>query len=326
MSKHTTAKDFIGLNGKVDTWGRDFAKQAELKELAAKLNEEARDNWDIEAWHRQVAADLAESLDYGFVFENLFSSYIDVETVGEFDRVILRERKGLKVYYTSRGGSIDESQLRNEHWELPRDTLGFHVSEHIDKLRANFSETISDLASLGGARLEAEVNRRLLTLLQTAIPSGNAYYQGVTGLAKSDLDTAVRNVRDAVKPDGTGAVPVTILGRATMVDLIAEFTPTFSPVANEEVRQSGFLGHFKGANVVVIRNYVDEDGTAYMPGNELWVVGGRAGKFALYGGLQVKSWDENTVDYRHYRARKDVGGLIHHPEQARRIVDSAVTA
>jgi hypothetical protein len=326
VSKHTTARDFIGLNGKVDSWGKDFAKQAELKELANKLNEEARENWDSESWHRQVAADLAESLDYGFVFENLFSSYIDVETVGEFDRVIIRERRGLKVFYTSRGGYIDESQLRNEHWELPRDTLGFHVSEHIDKLRANFAETISDLASLGQSRLEAEVNRRLLSLAQAAVPSSSPNYQAVAGLAKTDLDTAIRNVRDAIKPDGVGAVPVTVLGRATMIDLIAEFTPTFSPVANEEVRQAGFLGHYKGAGVVVVRNYADEDGIAYMPGNELWVIGGTAGKFALYGGLQVKSWDENTVDYRHYRARKDVGGLIHHPEQVRRIVDSTHTA
>ena len=31
------------------------------------------------------------------------------------------------------------------------------------------------------------------------------------------------------------------------------------------------------------------------------------GKFALYGGLQVKSWGENTVDYRHYRTRSLAG-------------------
>ncbi len=31
------------------------------------------------------------------------------------------------------------------------------------------------------------------------------------------------------------------------------------------------------------------------------------------------------MDYRHYRARKDIGGLVHHPEQARRIVDTTVT-
>ena len=323
---NTSAKDFIAATGKVDAWGRDRAAIAEAKELAGKLDQEARDNWDSEAWHRQVAADLASSLDYGFVFENLFSNYIETETVGEFDRVILRERRGLKVFYTSRGGYVDESQLRNEMWELPRDTLGFHVSEHIDKLRANFSETIADLATLGQSRLEAEVNRRILTLAQSAITSSSPYYVATAGLSATDLNHAVRQVRDAIKPDGVGAIPVTIIGRAAMIDKMADIIPTFSPVAIEEVRQKGFLGHYKGAQVIVIRNYADEDGNSYLPGNEMWVMGGTAGKFAMYGGLTVKSWDENAVDYRHYRARKDVGGLIHHPEQLRRIVDSSETA
>ena len=69
----------------------------------------------------------------------------------------------------------------------------------------------------------------------------------------------------------------------------------------------------------------DGSGPRFIPAPGLWVFGGTVGKFALYGGLQVKSWDENTVDYRHYRTRKDIGGLVHHPEQARRIVDSSVT-
>ncbi len=322
---NTTTKDFIAAQGKLDSWGRNRAAATEYKELAAKLDAEARENWDNEAWHRQVASDLASSLDYGFVFENLFSSYIDTQTVGEFDRVMLRERRGMKVFYTSRGGYIEESQIRNEMWELPRDTLGFHVSEHIDKLRANFSETIADLTSLGSARLEAEVNRRILSLAQAAIPSGNDNYVGTSDLSKAELDVAIRNVRDAIKPDGSGPVPVTVLGRAAMIDKIAEFLPTYSPTANEEVRAKGFLGTYKGAQLIVVRNYTDEDGLAYLPGNEAWVMGGTAGKFALYGGLTVKSWDENTVDYRHYRARKDLGGLINHPEQLRRIVDAAET-
>jgi hypothetical protein len=231
----------------------------------------------------------------------------------------------MKVFYTSRGGAIDESQIRNEMWELPRDTLGFHVSEHIDKLRANFSETIADLTSLGGARLEAEVNRRILSLAQAAVPSGNAYYVASTGLTQAELDDSIRSVRDAIQPDGRGPVPVTVIGRANMIDKVSAFLPTYSPVANEEIRQRGFLGVYRGAQLVVVRNYVDEDGLAYMPANEVWVLGGTAGKFALYGGLTVKSWDENTVDYRHYRARKDIGGLINHPEQVRRIVDSSET-
>lgn len=321
----TTTAELIKHRGTVDPWGRKRDTITQHAALAEKLNQEARDNWDNEAWHREVAATLASSLDYQFTFENLFSTYFQVETVGEFDRVVLRERRGLKVFYTSRGGYIDESQLREEIWQLPRDTMGFHVSEHTDKLRANFATTMEDIVNLGEQRLEAEVNRRIFTLLQEAIPSGNDSYVGVAGLTAPVLNAAIREVRDAVKPNGLGPVPVTVIGRAAMVDKISDFGLGFDPEATAEIRAKGRLGVYRGANVVQVINYTDEDGVAYIPANELWVFGGTVGKFAMYGGLQVKSWEENTVDYRHYRARKDVGGLVHHPEQARRIVDSTVT-
>jgi hypothetical protein len=323
----TTASALIASAADLDPWGRKATRAAmeEHKALCQKLNQEARDNWDNEGWHRQVAADIASTLDYNFVFNNMFSNVISTETVGEFDRFRIRERRGMKVFYTSRGGYIDESQITTQEWELPRDTLGFHVSEHIDKLRADFATTIADLTNLGGARLEAEVNRRILTLAQTAVPSTAANYIATTGLTSTILDTAIRTVRDAIQPDGQGFPPVTVIGRAAMIDKIAGFVPTFSPVANEEVRQRGFIGTYKGAQILVQHQYVDEDMVEYLPANEMWVIGGLAGKFALYGGTQVKSWDENTVDYRHYRARKDIGGLVHHPEQLMRIVDSSVT-
>lgn len=321
----STTKAMIATRGSIDPWGRQRTALTEHAALAEKLNQEARENWDNEAWHRQVAADIATSLDYQFTFENLFSTYFQVETVGEFDRVVLRERRGLKVFYTSRGGYIEESQLRTEDWELPRDTLGFHVSEHEDKLRANFAQAMSDTVTLAEARLEAEVNRRIFTMLQEAVPSGSDFYVASTGLAKAELDAAVREVRDAIKPNGLGPVPVTIIGRASMVDQISEFAG-YADEALEEVRLRGRLGTYRGANIVQVTNFTDDDGESYIPANELWVFGGTVGKFAMYGGMQVKSWTENTVDYRHYRARKDIGGLVHHPEQARRIVDSSVTA
>lgn len=314
----TTARQLINQRSSVDPWGRNREVMEEYAALKQKLDQEARENWDNPAWHRQVAQDLADSLDYGFTFENLFSSYFQTDVVGEFDRVILKERRGLKVFYTSRGGQIDESQLRTEHWELPRDTMGFHISEHEDKLRANFSDTMEDLASLGQARLEAEVNRRIFNTLQAAIPNTSPYYD--TGsLDAATLNTMVTEVKDAIKPNGMGPVPVTIAGRASVVDAISDFTG-YADEAKEEIRMRGRLGTYRGANVVSIINYTDEDDNSYIPDDELWVFGGTVGKFALYGPMHVKTWDENTVDYRHYRSRKDVGGLVHHPEQARRFI------
>src|SRR3954451_6505861 len=100
MSGASTASELIKHRGSVDPWGRQRTSITEHAALVEKLNEEARENWDNEAWHRQVAADISNTLDYQFTFENLFSTYFQVENVGEWDRVILRERRGLKVFYT----------------------------------------------------------------------------------------------------------------------------------------------------------------------------------------------------------------------------------
>lgn len=322
MSKHTLVKSFASHRGR-DAFAGTPEQVQEFKELAAQLNEQARENWDNPEFHRQVAADLASDLDYGFTFDNLFSTYFSTETVGEFDRVILKERRGLKVYYTARGGHVDETHLRTEQWELPRDTLGFHIRESEDKLRANFADEIGAIANLGRDRLEAEVNRRIFNTLQESVPNSSPFYVSGAGLDKAALDDSIREVKDAIKPNGQGPTPVTIIGRASMVDQISDFTG-YADEAKEEIRLKGRLGTYRGCNVVQIVNFTDEDGESYIPNNELWVFGGNVGKFALYGDLRVKTWSENTVDYQHYRAVKDIGGLVHHPEQARRVVDTSL--
>lgn len=322
----TAVKSLARNRAAAASWGG--SSEAELQaynEAKQALNKLAGERWDDPEFHRQVAADIQSVVDYGFTHESLFGNYFNVDQVGFEDRVILRERRGLKVFFTSRGGYIEESQMRDETWELPRDTFGFHVSEHLDKLKVNFADTIEDLVVHGTNRMEAEVYRRALSLMQAAIPSGSSYYVSAAGLQKADVDRELREVADSIKPDGTGFVPITIMGRSQMIDQILDFDHGFDPETNHEIRLRGQLGVYRGANLVKLHNYLDEDENAYVPANELWVFGGNVGKFALYGDSQVKTWDENTVDYRHYRARRDMGGLVHHPEQARRFVDTSIT-
>lgn len=314
----------------VDPFGRPKADDiAQYERAKAALNEEAKANWDNEAWHREQAAILSEKFDYGFQFENLFPTYFEVRNVGEFDTVTITERRGLNVFWTARGGYIDETQLKTERFDVPRDTIGFHVSEFEDKLRANYAETIETLADLAMQRMDAEINRRMFQMLQTAIPSTSPYYvNAATGLSKEILDTAVREVNDTIQPTGGVQPPVTILGRATMIDKISEVVTDaaalFDPEATAEIRRRGRLGVYRGANVVRIQNYTDENDQSFIPDNELWVFGGTVGVFARYGGMKTKRWEENTVDYVHYRGRTDVGGLVYAPQRARRIVDATV--
>ena len=57
----TGASGFVGRHLlEVTDGGKDL--YPEIKRRATKLNAEARENWDNEAWHRQVAADVASTL------------------------------------------------------------------------------------------------------------------------------------------------------------------------------------------------------------------------------------------------------------------------
>jgi hypothetical protein len=199
------------------------------------------------------------------------------------------------------------------------------VSEFDDKLQIGFADSMEAMAALGNARVEVEMNRRIFTLLQEAIPSSSAYYVDATsgGLTKEVLDDSLRGAWDAVRPDGLGPVPMTIIGRAVNVDAISDLSTapgTFDPSATEELRAQGYVGSYRGAQVIRVRNYTDEDGVSFIPDNEVWVFAGTVGTFVKYGPAKVREWLENTVDYRHYRLRQDMGGMVYHPEQARRIV------
>ena len=327
----STINSLLRARANMDPFGRPSSEAvAEYERVKAALNQEAQDNWDNPSWHREQAAILSERLDYGFVFDNLFPTYFQTENVGETEVVTVTERRGMQVFWTARGGYIDETQLQTERWELPRDTIGFHVSEFEDKLRNNYAESIQDLANLAQMRLDAEVNRRMFNLLQAAIPSSSDYYVNAsTGLTKDILDTALREVADAVKPNNGSMPPITIAGRAAMIDAISDVVTDaaalFDPEATAEIRRQGRLGVYRGANVVRIQNYTDENDNSYIPENELWVFGGTVGKFVKYGGMRTKSWIENTVDYYHTRGRMDCGGLVYHPEYARRIVDGTIS-
>lgn len=323
MTTNNVISELVAMGARLQRFGSPLDSQEDresYERAKAALNEEAKENFASEEWHREQAATLAAMLDYQFTFNNLFGTYFLVRNAGQYEKVYLRERRGLKVFYTHRGGYIEESQLKTEDWEIPRDTLGFHVSEFEDNLESGYAETMEAMISLGMQRMEAEVNRRMFNLLQEAVPSSSPYYVDATGtgLTAAVLNDALTAVEDAIKPNGLGPVPVTIFGRAAAVNEISDFTG-FADEALEEIRLRGRLGTYRAANIVKVVNYTDENGDSYIPDDEVWVFGGTVGTFVNYGGMKPRTWTENTADYRHYRVRKDIGGLVHHPEQARRI-------
>jgi len=304
----------------VDSFGRSQEENKKRLEVMEAANEEAREHWEDPQWRRDFAADLTESILLGFEYETLIDRWMDTERTDFNGRIFVREAGGLKAFYMARGGYIEASELTAEVSEVPRDMLGVHVWEFEDKFLTNFAESAQTLRDLSIQRMDAEINRRVHTVLAEAVPSSSPYYVATPGLSKPAVDAAISAVRDASK---TGQVVIT--GRPTMVDQIMDFDG-FGNETREEIRQKGLLGNYRGVDIVSLKNYKDEDGTAYLPANEMWIMSKDTGKFAFYGGLMSKEFSELDNWYWHYLARRDTGVLVHHPERARRLIDSNIAA
>ena len=312
----------------VDQYGRTDEERAELRAQVALVNKDAADNWDDPAWRREMAQQLTETIYEGFQHENLLSLIANTENAPFDGRVFVKEVRGLRAFWVARGGYIEASNLKAQVMELPRDTIGFHVFEFEDKLRTNFAETQTTLVDLGIQRLDAEVNLRVLRLFQAAVPSGSDYYISASGVSLDSLNTALREVRDESK-----SFELSIIGRSTMTDQIQdELLGTsnngsgFIPETNEQMVQRGVLGTYRGARIITLRNYKDDQDVSFFPANEMYVVSNDASKFAFWGGLLSKEFVEQDNLYWHYLARRDFGGVVHRPERLRRIVDTAQSA
>lgn len=308
----------------VDSFGRTDDQRKELRDKLDAVNREAAANWDNPTWRKEMAQELTETIYWGFEHESLLSQFAQVENAPFDGRVFVKETRGLRAFWVARGGYIESSTIHSEVVEIPRDTIGFHVYEMEDKLRTNFGETQATLVDLGAQRMDAEVNLRALRLFQAAVPTSSPYYISGAGLSLGALTTGMREVRDT-----TLGGDVTIIGRATMTDQIVDAIvganngTGYLPETNEQLLRQGVLGRYRGANIVTLKNYLDDVNTAFFPANELYIIGKDASKFAFWGGLLSKEYTEEDNWYWHYLARRDFGGVVHRPDRIRRIVDTS---
>jgi hypothetical protein len=310
----------------IDSRGRSTEERDALQRKVDALNAEAAKNWDSPTWRAEMAQQVSETILWGFQHENLLSLMTTVENAPFDGRVFIKETRGLKAFWTARGGYIEASTLRSDVMELPRDMIGFHVYEFEDKLRSNFAETQASLIDLGTQRMDAEVNLRALRLFQAAVPSSSPYYISGAGLSLAALNAAIREVADATFNQGE----IAIIGRRTMIDQITdELTQSgsyagFLPQTNEDLLTRGVLGTYRGARIVALRNFKDDEDQPFFPANELFVVATDASKFAFWGGLLAKEYTEGDNWYWHYLARRDFGGVVYRPERIRRVVDTSL--
>ena len=309
----------------VDPRNINSEEREAMRKAVETANAEARAHFREPAFRQAFAQAVTEQIFEGFQHENLLGLIAEVETVPwEGPSPTVSETRGMRAFWLARGGAIEASSVWTDQIDIPRDMIGFHVADFMDKFRMNFSFSQQQLVSMGTQRMDAAVNSAALSLMQAAVPSGHYSYMGVSGLSLSALDTALSEVRDSSRQR-----QVAIVGRASMTEQIPSLLtgtngsyPAFLPATNEQILATGLLGTYKGANIVTLTNWKDDNDDAYFPGNELFVVAADASKFAFWGGMESSEWIEPDNRYWHYQAWREFGGVVHRPERLRRIVDS----
>jgi hypothetical protein len=98
----------------------------------------------------------------------------------------------------------------------------------------------------------------------------------------------------------------------------------FLPQTNEDLLRRGVRGTYRGAQIITLKNFKDDEDVAFFPANEMFVVARDASKAAFWGGLLSKEWDEQDAWYWHYMARRDAGFVVHRKDRVRRIVDTSI--
>lgn len=302
----------------------DDAERAAYQAALQAVNAEAALHFHDRNWRAERSQEMGRKTYEGFIQDSLIEMFAETERLPLGGRSYVKDVKGMKAFWTAKGGYIQESFLQSDVWEVPSDMVGFSTNELVEKLETNFGETASTLVELGRLRLDGAVNERLFATMQAAVPSGSASYSSGAGLSLTALNAAIAGVEDA---SNTVGVPITIVGRATMtrqiLDGLAAGGASFLQETNEEIRRTGRLGVYRGANVVTLNNHRDGNGKSFFPANELWVISPNAAKVAFYGGPRTyENVDRNG--YWEYVMSINAGVLVHHTDRVRRIVDTSL--
>lgn len=295
------------------------------REERERVDQLAKDNWDDQEWRAEMHADLVEVIWLGFQHENLLELMTTVENADEFERITVEVVEGLEVFWVAAGSYIDATTLQAKVWELFPQYVGYHVTEFEDHIRSGFSKYINRLVPQAINQMDAAVNSRLLRTLQAALPVSGPYADQDAGVNIDTINTMLEEVEDEASgwPEDTGEMA--IIGRPTMVtrfiNAIKDDT-TYAPETQEQIRRLGVLGEYRGAKIIKLRNFKDRNKVSYFPRDELILTSTSASKVGFWDGMKSREWTEEGGEYWHNWGKRKVGFAVHHPEFARRYIDT----
>jgi hypothetical protein len=243
---------------------------------------------------------------------DIVSQLIEVKTVGLGETDYLDEDlRGMRAYWQGKGGQILSDVIRYERSYLPREEIVTAIDGHQDEFALNFWGSFDKLRTQANEKVRQAPTQRLVELVRAAV-TGGAFYGTFAALTftSAQLDSVLDQV---LARNGS----VSILGSPMALRYMAHVGMEYGDAAKDQILRTGRLGVYKGQGVVQIENFEDFAGNFVLPNNELWIVGGKAGRLTYYGSTARVQILQLPAFMRRWETGRDAGMMLYGPEKGR---------
>lgn len=200
-----------------------------------------------------IAETIYEKLKRGVKMYNAVPSYMDVRK-GEIGKTIeAYETKGGKVYNRAYGGYMRVSELRKEKFTMETKPAAVHIALPVEALKTG-RYTAADVVFAATQAIILYKNRLAFDTFVAAYTTGSTgFVTNANGVALTNtvLKTAIDTLADY------DVSSMTVLGRYSVLTPISDFTG-YADEALEEIRKKGYLGRWRGADILRLKYVVDE--------------------------------------------------------------------
>lgn len=247
-----------------------------------------------------LASIIVEYVQPTHLTEEFTSRLLTTRRLSPGDVLVKKVRKGIKVRTLVPGSVHLASEITvKDIMNFVLDGADVKVTYNSWALDSGEIGTVQDIRNEMAAKLRDMFITKLFTYLSTVWSAANTpnNYVSVGGVVTNTaLEAAINRINQTA-----GGVKA-VIGVKSVMAPITKFggfwsngsTTTEIPSSIEEIKQTGFLGKYYGAQLLHIDQIYDAPDTyqGLFPDDKILVIGQNVGEFILYGDVFTKQWED----------------------------------
>jgi len=240
---------------------------------------------------RAIATKIVENVKKDVYTQDLVPMFCDVRRFKQGEELQFGVTKGLRAHYVEPGGYGIRSMVTKEVVTMPKRRVNVSLELDIGQLRAGRYGTIADFKKLAAEQLLIQRNYLVWETIYGAFSStttdGN--YATFASSATAGTKRTALNLGIEYVEDNTAAGCQAVVGRYGVLSWLEDITySNYGDKTLEKINQTGYVGVYKGQQVIRLKSGQDSDGNEKVDANNIMILGKGTCKFGIVDpGLEV---------------------------------------